>query len=1143
MDMNVRKNLFVWIGIVALITLFVLSETDVAGTVFGKSVGKGGVQHSYVIRRTTPHHPSHHVTARPVSETKRPISLPDVDPHQIVVYYDAPVRVNSTLDVRVWVTNNEDEYSDPAHVVLYAYASPECFINVTDPLVYTSSEFVIYPGSSVGPITIHLFTVNETRETCRLNFTVMEDNETWAEESRVFDIVPGHAATVTVIPSSVNLEYNDTQDFVAVANDAFGNMITSDPEDFVWSTSLGYIYPNGTYLGNESGEGYVYATYEDVTGNASVTVAEPVCIRTAPTVNLYVNDTFMPLQEGQLTVEVRNNDEGYCTPAIYTVTPYAEGWTVDPASKTVVVDEGGTVNVTFNLTAPTVAGTYILETDVNLSEDESVNTHVETTVHVVPSSPYTIVLAPGDDVTTSAGEPVDFDVFVYDEYDNPVDLTGATVEWSSDGGSIDDNGIFITTVAGDYHIYVNVTFGDTTLVSAAAVHVTPGAMTSIDVQPEHAEIPVYGSVTFDVIGYDAYGNEIHPVEDVLWSSDGGVINDSGTFTATEVGTYTVTANVTVDSVALVRGIGAFARLIPSEYLRSSYTLTDTATVDVTPGEPAVINVTPDSIAVSVGDTVELSGYVQDEYGNVITCAEPSWTVSPSSLGTVVPSTGNNVVFIPSEGGEGTIVATYGSLHTEIPVSVDASAPTVSFVSPTPDDGATYRISADIIINITSDEPSNLTLEWNGVNETVCTDCTEGYVEKVIGPGDYTFRAYATDAFGHTGWTEERVVHVVENMPPVIDVTPANNSVLTHSDTITIDVTDDVGLDYVTYQFDCWTHAVYLSPSDIPATVDLGSVDDGVRTLTVTARDVDGAVVTEVYTYTVSDAPVITLVSPANGSEVHPGDTIQFDITGSTDEEYAWDDGAMTPFATEWNVTVPTVADGLHTLTVRAGNVYGMSTEEVYTFYVTQPPVITLVSPANGSHVNDGDTIDIEVTDNGAVAVVLYSWNCDPETGGRVLSPPYDLTVDYSEMLPDENHLYVYARDNEGLETVVEYTFFGENTLPTVSFDPVNGSVTTEPDQEVEITMHDPSGLSTMTYTCPGGSPTTVDLGGSTDATEVVSCAWSPGVNTMHVEVADVDGGSVSYDYVIVYDADAPTVTLVSPAEGSDIDAGDTIVLE
>jgi len=473
----------------------------------------------------------------------------------------------------------------------------------------------------------------------------------------------------------------------------------------------------------------------------------------------------------------------------------------------------------------------------------------------------------------------------------------------------------------------------------------------------------------------------------------------------------------------------------------------------------------------------------------------------------------------------------------------------------PANGSDVDDSSVIDLDITDDDSIYATYQVGGSPLYVLSSPYDINISDVseymshVGLTSVNVTAEDTDGFITTEVFWFNYTTNVDN-PPVIELLPPieNNSYVSPGTVIQINVTDDYGFTpygYATYQWDSDT-PMYVSGTELDSNpiinIDTAGMT-GTHTLTVYALDNSSQSTTEVYRFTVSSAPVITLISPSDGDNITIGDVIVLDIIDDgtlTTTEWVWDDPTgYAPFIVDYNITVPSLGSGEHTLYIRAVDDTSLETEVNYTFTYLEHPMITLVSPANGTHVDDGSVIDLDITDDGSIEFAGYKWNDGPEF---VLDDPWDILVDYDYMLPDENNLTVRARDNDGLWTTKTFVFYGNNTLPTLSFDPINGSVTTDAGQEITISMSDSTGLANITYICPSDSANTTDLEGNLTAMMSFTCDWAPGVNTVPVTVTDIDGGHTDYDYVLIYDADGPVITLISPVEDSNISEGDTIIL-
>jgi Divergent InlB B-repeat domain/PASTA domain len=96
---------------------------------------------------------------------------------------------------------------------------------------------------------------------------------------------------------------------------------------------------------------------------------------------------------------------------------------------------------------------------------------------------------------------------------------------------------------------------------------------------------------------------------------------------------------------------------PTLTASSSGSTNVTQTETVNPGPLASIGVSPSSATVATGGTQIFDASASDAYGNPIIVSGAAWSVSPSSLGTISPSTGSTTTFTAgASSGSGSVVA-------------------------------------------------------------------------------------------------------------------------------------------------------------------------------------------------------------------------------------------------------------------------------------------------------------------------------------------------------------------------------------------------------------------------------------------------------------------------------------------------------
>jgi len=97
---------------------------------------------------------------------------------------------------------------------------------------------------------------------------------------------------------------------------------------------------------------------------------------------------------------------------------------------------------------------------------------------------------------------------------------------------------------------------------------------------------------------------------------------------------------------------------------------------------------------------------------------------------------------------------------------DITPPEITFVAPTPADGAMINMNY-VNINVTLNETCSIVyLNWNGVNETMNGSGTNFYLNKTgLLDAQYAYKVYANDTAGNMGESDTRVVTIDTTPPP------------------------------------------------------------------------------------------------------------------------------------------------------------------------------------------------------------------------------------------------------------------------------------------------------------------------------------------------------------------------------------------
>jgi hypothetical protein len=132
----------------------------------------------------------------------------------------------------------------------------------------------------------------------------------YAQEGDVRDSALVHItdiASIELLPNPVILEVGEQQEMSPQTRDSFGHLIELSVTDYQWSVSgeMGEISPAGVFTATAQGEGYVIASYHDISGSTAVSVGVPADV---------ILDDFGDLSNWSLTGTLVNLSE--CSLAI-----------------------------------------------------------------------------------------------------------------------------------------------------------------------------------------------------------------------------------------------------------------------------------------------------------------------------------------------------------------------------------------------------------------------------------------------------------------------------------------------------------------------------------------------------------------------------------------------------------------------------------------------------------------------------------------------------------------------------------------------------------------------------------------------------------------------------------------------------------
>ena len=181
------------------------------------------------------------------------------------------------------------------------------------------------------------------------------------------------------------------------------------------------------------------------------------------------------------------------------------------------------------------------------------------------------------------------------------------------------------------------------------------------------------------------------------------------------------------------------------------------------------------------------------------------------------------------------------------IRIDNTAPTATYESPTPGDGAS--VSGTQTINVSASDVGvgldTIEIFINDTSVATCTTspCAFSWDTTTYADGNHTFNATFNDTLGNTGGLATRTVTVDNSFPSVTINNPSNNSF--HKTNFNINVTTTGSPTTVTYRYEnATTNGSFTSMSNTSATAwnatfNISGLADGNYTLRINASDAAG----------------------------------------------------------------------------------------------------------------------------------------------------------------------------------------------------------------------------------------------------------------------------------------------------------------
>ena len=322
---------------------------------------------------------------------------------------------------------------------------------------------------------------------------------------------------------------------------------------------------------------------------------------------------------------------------------------------------------------------------------------------------------------------------------------------------------------------------------------------------------------------------------------------------------------------------------------------------------------------------------------------------------------------------------------------------------------------------------------------------------------------------------------------------------------------------------------------------------GANVITVTARDGQNNVSTDVLTVTKSDgqAPTVEISLPTSAG-VHSTSNPSLALGGVARDEYGvtevrWANSrggaGMANGTTNWGVPALPLAPGTNVITVTARDAAGQTGTAQLTVTLTDAtaPTVTIVSPTSApSHSTTASSIAVAGTANDAFGVTQVTW-VNSRGGSGTASGTSGWSIGAVALQPGDNVITVTARDAAGLTGTATLTVaLSDGAAPTVTITtPTTSSSHSTGQGTINLagTAADAFGVASVSWSSDRGGS---GAASGTTAWSVPNATLQPGVNTFTITARDA-AGRIGTDVIAVTrtDNEPPTVAIAVPDGGGD----------
>ncbi len=500
----------------------------------------------------------------------------------------------------------------------------------------------------------------------------------------------------------------------------------------------------------------------------------------------------------------------------------------------------------------------------------------------------------------------------------------------------------------------------------------------------------------------------------------------------------------------------------------------------------------------------------------------------------------NHSFTDAQSGWNTVYVTAydvagNSVTEQVDFYLDNTGPAVVLFSPT--NGFMSNADDSGVVHFgwtAADADTDVSSVWMVINgsEPVNVTAYQGSMNLPMADGNYTVEFYAIDSVGNVG-TSSSVSFTVDTVAPTVSISsPSDQSYVGGSSCNLVWTAQDSGSGIDSFQV--YVNGIFYEGTSAHS-MEITGLSPGYNLLEVLAYDNASNYNSASVGITVdTQAPAVQITYPLDGmifdgtyeGTVHAYWNAWDNQTGISHIDVRLDDGNWAAVGHASDLVFSNVADGNHTLTVRAYDMAGlMGQTQVQFVFDSTAPVISITSPSQGAYLNTANVNVNWTAHDASTSIVSYQYDLDGQPVSGALGTSFELT-----QLTEGTHTFtVNAFDQASNEASASVTFYVDVTRPNVHITaPIAEADINQSSYEFVWNGNDSgSGIAGYQYKLDVAPWSQISTGQSVTLTGLTD-----GVHGFFVRAIDRAGNVGLASPVGFYlDATAPVLTITSPVEG------------